>query len=164
MTDFDDNTLSQLATKVSQTLREHGHKLATAESCTGGWIAKVMTDQAGSSDVFTDGFVTYSNAAKHARLGVLPALFDSDGAVSAAVVRAMAIGAMAASGSQRAVAVSGIAGPGGGSPEKPVGTVWIGWAHADGGTRAQCFLFDGDREQIRRATVAAALQGVFDAA
>ncbi|MFK7885594.1 MAG: CinA family protein [Gammaproteobacteria bacterium] len=164
MTDFDDNTLSQLATKVSQTLREHGHKLATAESCTGGWIAKVMTDQAGSSDVFTDGFVTYSNAAKNARLGVLPALFDSDGAVSAAVVRAMAIGAMAASGSQRAVAVSGIAGPGGGSPEKPVGTVWIGWAHADGGTRAQCFLFDGDREQIRRATVAAALQGVFDAA
>jgi nicotinamide-nucleotide amidase len=159
--EIDDAALRDLAAQVSNRLRGLGLKLTTAESCTGGWIAKSMTDLAGSSDVFTDGFVTYSNASKSARLGVAPALIAADGAVSAAVVRAMAIGALAASGSQCAVAVSGIAGPGGGSPDKPVGTVWIGWARAEGGTRTQCFVFDGDRDQIRRSTVRAALQGVF---
>lgn len=159
-----DQTLHELAVTVSARLRDQGLTLATAESCTGGWIAKTMTDLAGSSDVFTDGFVTYSNASKSERLGVSRALIEADGAVSEAVVRAMALGALAASSSQRAVAVSGIAGPGGGSPEKPVGTVWIGWASAEGGTRTKCFAFDGDRDQIRRATVAAALKGVFDKA
>ena len=134
--------------------------LVAAESCTGGWIAKVLTDIAGSSAWFERGFVTYSNAAKQESLGVAESILIQYGAVSEETVTAMACGALQHSHAKRAVAVSGVAGPSGGSPEKPVGTVWIGWAYAAGETRTQKFLFSGDREQIRRATVFEALRGL----
>lgn len=156
---YSDAELSQRADALSRALRERGGSVTTAESCTGGWIAKVLTDLAGSSDVFADGFVTYANASKTGRLGVSAALIDEDGAVSEAVVRAMAMGALERAGASLAIAVSGIAGPGGARPGKPVGTVWIGWASADGSTQQASFLFPGDREQVRRATVAHALDG-----
>lgn len=136
-----------------------GWKLATAESCTGGLIAAHCTDVPGSSDWFERGFVTYSNAAKTELLGVDAALIATHGAVSEPVVRAMARGALAHSCAQVAVAVTGIAGPGGGSADKPVGTVWLAWATA---TRLEstCQLFAGDRRAVREASVAYALAGV----
>jgi nicotinamide-nucleotide amidase len=130
--------------------------LATAESCTGGLIAAACTDLAGSSQWFERGFVTYSNAAKTELLGVPTELIAHHGAVSEAVVRAMAEGAVAHSHAQVAVAVTGVAGPSGGSPDKPVGTVWLGW-HVHGQTTAECCHFDGDRAAVRQATVAHAL-------
>ncbi len=135
--------------------------LATAESCTGGGIAAALTDLAGSSAWFDAGFVTYSNSAKQRMLNV-PAKFfapSGPGAVSEEVVRAMAAGAVANSKAQLAVAVSGVAGPGGGSEDKPVGTVWIGWQWHDG-QRAQLFHFPGDRAAVRLATISAGLQGL----
>ena len=137
-------------------LLKQGWKLATAESCTGGLIAATCTDLAGSSDWFERGFVTYSNAAKTELLGVDAALIDRDGAVSESVVRAMAQGALAHSQAQVTVAVTGIAGPTGGSPAKPVGTVWLGWATPNGVTSAVRH-FAGDRAQVRAATVEYAL-------
>lgn len=130
--------------------------LATAESCTGGLIAATCTDLAGSSAWLERGFVTYSNAAKTELLGVPPELIAQHGAVSEPVVRAMALGALAHSHAQVAVAVTGVAGPGGGSPDKPVGTVWLGWAVA-GQVTAECCHFAGDRAAVRLATVAHAL-------
>ena len=159
MTDFDDASLRRRALELCDALRERGATIATAESCTGGWIAKVVTDLPGSSDVLSDGFVTYSNDAKTRRLAVPANVIREHGAVSEPVVRAMAAGALVRSGSHLAVAVSGIAGPGGARPGKPVGTVWIGWAQADGAAAQTRFQFDGDREQVRRATVARALEG-----
>jgi len=132
-------------------------KLATAESCTGGLIAAACTDLAGSSDWFERGFVTYSNEAKTELLGVDAALIDRDGAVSESVVRAMAQGALAHSHAQVAVAVTGIAGPSGGSAAKPVGTVWLGWA-TPAGVVSEVQRFPGDRAQVREATVRHALQ------
>jgi len=158
----DDSSLQALAAEVGHRLKAAGLQLATAESCTGGWIAKAMTDVAGSSEWFDRGYVTYSDGAKLASLGVLQPTLDAEGAVSEATVREMAAGAAHASGSRIAVAVSGIAGPDGGSPGKPVGTVWIAWRWAEGQVTARQFLFNGDREAIRRATVAAALEGLKD--
>jgi len=156
----DDGSLQALAAEVGRKLKAAGLQLATAESCTGGWIAKAMTDVAGSSEWFDRGYVTYSNPAKLASLGVKQATLDAEGAVSEATVREMAAGAAQTSGTPTAVAVSGIAGPDGGSPGKPVGTVWIAWRWAGGQVTTRQFLFKGEREAIRRATVAAALEGL----
>src|SRR5690606_2324187 len=122
-----DERLETLAQRTGQWLRTHGWRLATAESCTGGWIAETVTAIAGSSDWFDCGWVTYSNAAKQRQLGVPATLIDTQGAVSEAVVAAMVRGALAHSDAQVALAVSGIAGPTGGSPDKPVGTVCFAW-------------------------------------
>lgn len=135
--------------------------LATAESCTGGLVAAAITDIAGSSDWFERGFVTYSNRAKIEQLGVDLAIIASHGAVSELTALAMAQGARAASGAHWTVAVTGIAGPAGGSPDKPVGTVWLAWAGPEG-AEALHRRFDGDRAGVRRASVAAALQGLID--
>jgi len=150
---------------------------ATAESCTGGWIAKTLTDIAGSSQWFSEGFVTYGNDAKVRRLGVPRAVLKTEGAVSEATARAMAMGALVRSGAQVAVAVTGIAGPGGAVPGKPVGTVWLAWAvmqerertqergRTQGRGRkirvtAELRHFKGDRDAVRRKTVGVALAGI----
>jgi len=142
---------------VADLMLKKGWMLATAESCTGGLIAATCTDLAGSSGWFERGFVTYSNAAKTELLGVDAALIAEHGAVSEAVVRAMAAGALAHSHAQVAVAVTGVAGPGGGSADKPVGTVWLSWAWPGGLSADRCW-FDGDRAAVRTATVQHALQ------
>ena len=152
--------LDALARRVAGHADGSGLGLATAESCTGGWIAKVLTDQAGSSGWFHGGVVSYSNAAKVAMLDVPGSLLEAYGAVSEPVVRAMAAGMLARSGSDVAVAVTGIAGPGGGVPGKPVGRVWFGWALATGFVISRAETFEGDREAVRAASVAAALEGV----
>lgn len=138
-------------------LKVLGWKLATAESCTGGLIAACCTDLAGSSDWFERGFVTYSNAAKTEMLGVDAALIASHGAVSEQVVRAMVQGTLTHAAAQVAMAVTGVAGPGGGSDAKPVGTVWLGWA-TPAGVVTELQHFGGDRAQVRAATVQRALQ------
>ncbi len=143
------HTLEQLATAFKQ----RGWMMATAESCTGGMIAAACTDLPGSSDWFDRGFVTYSNAANTEMLGVPPALIEAHGAVSEAVVRAMAEAAVQRSNACVSVAVSGVAGPGGGSAEKPVGTVWMAWTIGST-THAQCQQFAGDRAAVRTQTVA----------
>ncbi len=158
-----DAELQRYAARLGRRLVDGGRFLATAESCTGGWIAKVLTDVAGSSQWFGEGFVTYSNAAKRRALGVTRAALATDGAVSEAVVRAMALGALRRARAQIAVAVSGIAGPGGAVPGKPVGTVWICWSVRRGRgvrSRAAVHHFRGDRESVRRKTVGAALRGL----
>ncbi|WP_020681864.1 CinA family protein [Marinobacterium rhizophilum] len=152
--------MQQWVEKIAQRMLERNWMLATAESCTGGWVAQALTALAGSSDWFDGGFVTYSNAAKARMLGVSSELIEQEGAVSEAVVRAMAEGARRQSGVQLAVSVSGIAGPGGGSELKPVGTVWFAWACEGQPTRAQCHLLAGDREAVRRQAVEIALQGL----
>jgi nicotinamide-nucleotide amidase len=151
-----------LAAEVGRLLKSRGFKLVTAESCTGGWIAQVITDVPGSSDWFERGFVTYSNESKCDLLGVDPAIIAVQGAVSAATAEAMVAGALARSRAQVAVAVSGIAGPAGATPDKPVGTVWLAWQRIGGACRVQRRGFDGDRRAVRRAAVAAALQGILD--
>jgi nicotinamide-nucleotide amidase len=150
--------LDAQVTILGDALRAQGQHLATAESCTGGLIAAACTAIAGSSDWFERGFVTYSNEAKIEMLGVLPALIATHGAVSAEVVRAMAEGALAKSRADLAVAVTGIAGPGGGSRDKPVGTVWFGLARKGGGVDVELLRLQGDRTAIRQQTVAIALQ------
>ncbi len=142
---------------LARLLLRHGWFLATAESCTGGLIAANCTELAGSSNWFERGFVTYSNAAKCELLGVDAALIDRHGAVSEAVVRAMAAGALAHSHAQVAVAVTGVAGPTGGSAEKPVGTVWLAWA-TPMGVVSELRHFEGDRADVRQATVQHALK------
>lgn len=159
----DDGALEALARRLGEALVDAGLLLATAESCTGGWVAKVVTDVPGSSGWFERGVITYSNAAKAELLGVPRALLEAHGAVSEPVARAMAEGALAASRAHLAVAVSGIAGPGGGTPDKPVGTVWLAWAQRDGRLRTRRERFPGDREAVRRQTVRAALEGLLDA-
>lgn len=158
---------TELTHALAQALMQHGWMLATAESCTGGLIAARCTDLAGSSDWFERGFVTYSNEAKHELLGVDLALIAEHGAVSEAVAQAMALGALRHSQAQVAVAVTGIAGPTGGSADKPVGTVWFAWAlPSDTGptlgaetawVKTECQRFDGDRAAVRAATVHHAL-------
>jgi nicotinamide-nucleotide amidase len=146
-------------------LAESRRVIALAESCTGGWIAKSLTDIPGSSDVFHYGIVSYSNGAKESLLGVQLATLEEHGAVSEAVVIEMARGAMQLSGADIAVAVSGVAGPDGGSKEKPVGTVWFAWAVRAGSktrTSTVCEHFAGDRELVRELTVAYALQGALE--
>jgi nicotinamide-nucleotide amidase len=158
-----DKELFRVAARVGQHLLQTGRLVATAESCTGGWIAKSLTDVAGSSQWFSEGFVTYSNAAKILRLGVARSVLEREGAVSKAVARAMAEGALRRAGAQLAVAVTGIAGPDGAVPGKPVGTVWLCWAEQRGGRirlSAQCKHFRGDRESVRRKAVRLALAGL----
>jgi len=155
--------LKRLAERVGRHLLKQRRRAATAESCTGGWIAKALTDIAGSSDWFVEGFVTYSNESKVRRLGVPRAVLEKHGAVSEPTVRAMAAGALRRSNAQVAVAVTGIAGPGGAVPGKPVGTVWLGWATRRGNAvrvGAQVKHFRGDRETVRRKAVRAALLGL----
>jgi nicotinamide-nucleotide amidase len=151
------DSIPDLVERLAAQLRAKGWMMATAESCTGGLIAGACTDLAGSSDWFERGFVTYSNAAKTELLGVDAALIVQHGAVSEAVARAMAQGAVAHARAQVAVAVTGVAGPGGGSADKPVGMVWFGWA-LPGGVHTQVQRFDGDRAAVRAATVRHALR------
>ncbi|HYP84191.1 CinA family protein [Variovorax sp.] len=146
-----------LVERLAERLGARGWMMATAESCTGGLIAGACTDRAGSSEWFERGFVTYSNAAKTELLDVDAALIAEHGAVSEPVARAMAAGALARSRAQVAVAVTGVAGPGGGSADKPVGTVWFGWS-VNGRVRSERRRFDGDRAAVRAATVHFALQ------
>ena len=156
--DFD---VPALVVRVAELLAARGWMLATAESCTGGLIAAACTDLAGSSAWFERGFVTYSNEAKSELLGVDPASIAAHGAVSEEVARAMAGGAVAHSRAQVALAVTGVAGPAGGSPDKPVGTVWFGWhlpGQGQGQTHTERRRFDGDRAAVRAATVDHALR------
>ncbi|MFC6486797.1 CinA family protein [Nitratireductor sp. GCM10026969] len=148
-----------LAVKVLEALRQRGLRLATAESCTGGMISAAITDLAGASDVLERGFVTYSNAAKAEMLGVPPETISAHGAVSAETARAMAAGALAHSHADIAVSVTGVAGPGGGTAEKPVGLVWFGLAVKDKEPRAENRRFlGGERAIVRRDSVATALE------
>lgn len=160
MSDLSDSELRQLTQQLGERLRGAHEHLVTAESCTGGWIAKCVTDIAGSSDWFDCGMVAYSYEAKQALLGVRAETLEIHGAVSRETAIEMVSGALVNSGASVAVAVTGIAGPGGGSADKPVGTVWIGWKRRGGYARAEVFHFDGDRDAVRRQTVAAALRGV----
>ena len=152
-------SVTTLATLAEQ-LTQRGWMLATAESCTGGWIAKCCTDMAGSSAWFDRGFITYSNAAKQDMLGVRAETLAQYGAVSEAVVAEMATGALRHSQAHIAVAISGIAGPSGGSPEKPVGTVCFAWAMRNGEVLTKTCQFAGDREAVRWQSVVFALNGI----
>ncbi|MFJ5295204.1 CinA family protein [Pseudomonas sp. NPDC088368] len=151
--------ITQLATALGKGLLEAKAQVSTAESCTGGGIAEAITRIPGSSAWFEAGYVTYSNRQKAQQLGVSEALFGRVGAVSRDVVEAMARGAQVNSAAKFSVAVSGVAGPDGGSPDKPVGTVWICWGAADQ-LIAERFQFAGDRDAVRRQTVKAALEGL----
>jgi nicotinamide-nucleotide amidase len=155
-----DAALTELAEQVAVAVQQRRLMLVTAESCTGGWIAKALTDLPGSSAWFDAGVVTYSYEAKQALLGVDPRTLEHTGAVSEETVLEMVSGALARFGAGVAVAVTGIAGPSGGTPDKPVGTVWIAWKRRGGYAHAQLFHFEGDREAVRRQTVAAALTGL----
>lgn len=150
-----------LVTDLALELCGKGWMMAAAESCTGGWIAKCCTDLAGSSAWFERGFVTYSNAAKEELLGVDAGVLETPGAVSREVALQMAQGARSRAGVNIAVAVTGIAGPDGGTTEKPLGTVWFGWS-MEGGNDAELKQFCGDRDAVRRQTVAYALQGLIE--
>jgi nicotinamide-nucleotide amidase len=155
-----DAELKALAEQVAASVQQKALMVVTAESCTGGWIAKTLTDLPGSSAWFDAGVVTYSYGAKESLLGVNPRTLERTGAVSEETALEMVSGALSRFGAGVAVAVTGIAGPSGGTPDKPVGTVWIGWKRRGGYAYAQLFHFDGDREAVRRQTVAAALKGV----
>lgn len=148
-----------LVSALSAALRQRGWLMATAESCTGGLIAGACTDLAGSSDWFERGFVSYSNQAKTEMLGVDATLIAAHGAVSEAVALAMAQGALAHSRAHCSLSVTGVAGPGGGSPTKPVGTVWFGWS-VNGQADAECLHLPGDRAAVRQATLQHALKGL----
>jgi nicotinamide-nucleotide amidase len=152
--------METLIKELATQLTERAFKLATAESCTGGGVAWHVTELAGSSDWFDRGFVTYSNLAKIEMLGVSQTLLDSYGAVSAEVVRAMAEGALSRSQAQVSLAITGIAGPGGGTPTKPVGTVWFGWAGINFETAANKQLFQGNRTEIRQQSIHYALENL----
>jgi nicotinamide-nucleotide amidase len=152
-----DPELHALAIAALAALAQRGWRVALAESCTGGWIAKALTDIAGSSAQFEAGYVTYANHAKVAALGVRSATLATEGAVSRAAVLEMAAGVGARSGAELGLSVSGIAGPGGGSAGKPVGLVWFGWQTAAGHDAGHC-QFDGDRDSVRRQAVAHALR------
>lgn len=156
----DDDELRRIATATGERLRSAHHMLVTAESCTGGWIAKVVTDVAGSSGWFDCGMAVYSYEAKQALLGVRPQTLEQHGAVSRETAIEMVSGALVHSGASIAVAVTGIAGPGGGTEDKPVGTVWIAWKRRGGYPRAELFHFEGDRDAVRRQTVVSALLGL----
>ena len=152
--------LDALARRTGEQMLARRDMLVAAESCTGGWIAQAITGVAGSSAWFDCGVVAYSYEAKQALLGVHPHTLETHGAVSRECVTEMVSGALANLGGTVAVAVTGIAGPGGGSPDKPVGTVWIGWKRRGGYAKAELFHFDGDRDAVRRQSVAMALEGL----
>lgn len=157
---LDDASLSDLARAVANRLTVGGQRLAVAESCTGGWVAKLCTDLAGSSQWFECGLVTYSNEAKVKFLDVAEATLTVSGAVSEPVAAQMALGAVMRSGADYALAITGIAGPGGGSPEKPVGTVCFGWVIGPDRVETEQHWFQGNRDQVRRASVYQALAGL----
>jgi nicotinamide-nucleotide amidase len=146
--------------KIAALLTERNWKMATAESCTGGWVAKCCTDMVGSSDWFDRGYVSYSYAAKEQMLGVSAGDMLEHGAVSEAIARQMATGAKQNANVEVAVAITGIAGPGGAMPGKPVGLVHFGWCIGDQAVTCEAVVFEGDREQVRRRTVVHALQGI----
>ena len=154
-----DQRLTRLATELARQLQARGAQVSTAESCTGGGIAEAITRISGSSAWFEAGYVTYSNVQKSKQLAVPEALFAAVGAVSREVVEAMVRGAQAQSGARYAVAVSGVAGPDGGSAETPVGTVWLAWGDGEQLVSARR-QFAGDRGEVRRQTVEAALEGL----
>jgi nicotinamide-nucleotide amidase len=154
--------IHEVASRVGAALKRRGLMLATAESCTGGWVAEAVTSVAGSSGWFERGFVTYSNRAKEEMLGVEAATLAVHGAVSEEVVRQMAQGALTHSAAQISVAITGIAGPEGGTPEKPVGMVWLAWAREDGALDCRVRHYSGERQQIRQQAVMDALYGVLD--
>ena len=156
------DTLSVLAALAGARLKQGGHMLAAAESCTGGWVASSTVSIAGSSDWFDRGFVTYSNAAKREMLGVPAKTIEDHGAVSEPTARAMAEGALAHSGASVALAITGVAGPSGGSPDKPVGTVCFAWARRGGAADALTRRFEGDRTEVRRQSVIFSLQGLIE--
>ena len=152
----------KLAALLGERLKAKGLVLATAESCTGGWVAQAVTSVSGSSDWFDRGFVTYSNEAKREMLGVRAETLDRHGAVSEATAREMAAGALAASAAGVAVSITGVAGPTGGTAAKPVGMVCFGWALRDGRVDTATKRFDGDREAVRRQSVTFALRGLLE--
>ena len=156
---MDTHLLSRAIAELGENLRVHDNMLATAESCTGGLIASTLTDTPGSSEWFAGSVVAYANHVKRDLLGVPESILDEHGAVSEPVVRAMAQGVLKATSAHVAVAVSGIAGPSGGTTDKPVGTVWIAWAWP-GGERAKGYSFSGDRAAVKAQTVMAAVNGL----
>lgn len=160
----DQKSLELLAVRVGVMLLGNGQRLAVAESCTGGWVAQCLTAIAGSSEWFERGFVTYSNEAKQEMLGVSSSLLDEQGAVSQPTAVAMATGALRHSHADWALAITGIAGPAGGSPEKPVGTVCFAWAGTDGQLATETCHFAGNREEVRAQSVARALAGLLELA
>lgn len=156
--------ISELAQRLGDCLRSRGMTMATAESCTGGWVAKAITDLAGSSDWFEGAVVCYSNASKHSLLGVPKALIEEFGAVSRETVLAMTDGLFKATAADVVVSVSGIAGPGGGSDDKPVGTVWLSWGNRDENAVAHEYHFNGNRAAVRLQSIEAALTAVIEVA
>lgn len=157
-----DQELRQLASELGAALQARGWMLATAESCTGGWVGQLVTALPGSSAWYERGFITYADTAKVEMLGVPPGMLAMHGAVSEETASAMAVGALKNSHAQAALAISGIAGPGGGTPHKPVGLVCYGWALTDGTIMSSTCRLDGDRDEIRSRAVAAALRGLID--
>jgi nicotinamide-nucleotide amidase len=157
-----DDAITKLARSLGRVALRRGVEIVTAESCTGGGVAEAITRISGSSRWFDRGFVTYSNEAKKKMLGVKQATLDRHGAVSEAVAREMARGALRASAADVSVSVTGVAGPTGGSREKPVGLVWFAWARRGGDTQVRSMRFEGDREAIRTQSVAAALEGLVE--
>jgi nicotinamide-nucleotide amidase len=155
------DALTLLATLAGAKLKARGARLVTAESCTGGWVSQAVTAVAGSSDWFERGYVSYSNAAKREQLGVAAATLERHGAVSEETAREMALGALERGKGSVALAITGVAGPGGGTAAKPVGTVCFAWAK-DGAARGETRRFDGDRESVRRQSVMRALQGLIE--
>ena len=153
-------SLDSLSERLGAVLVARGWRVATAESCTGGGIGEVITQVAGSSAWFEQGFVTYSNAAKQTQLGVPAETLETWGAVSSATVEAMVTGALTHGTADAAVAVSGVAGPGGGSPTRPVGTVWLAWARRGHPPQARCVHFPGERAEVREGTIRAAIEGL----
>jgi nicotinamide-nucleotide amidase len=164
MTSPDQKSLEALAAEVGALLLTNGQKLTTAESCTGGWVAQCLTAIPGSSDWFERGFVTYSNEAKHEMLGVDLETLSSHGAVSEPTAAAMVVGALQHSHADWALAITGVAGPSGGSAEKPVGTVSFAWTNTEGRLETQTRLFEGCREEVRAKSVAHALSGLLERA
>lgn len=154
--------LERLARETGEVLVQQKLMLVTAESCTGGWLGQVITAVPGSSSWYERGFITYSNIAKHEMLGVHNVILEQYGAVSERTVREMMLGALARSHAQVAVSISGIAGPDGGLPEKPVGTVCFAWGLKDGLMHSEAHYFGGNREDVRRRSVIVALQGIIN--
>jgi nicotinamide-nucleotide amidase len=159
-----DQEIYQLSEQLGMALKANGLVLATAESCTGGWISQAVTMVPGSSNWFDCGFVTYTNRSKQELLGVRASTLERDGAVSELTVREMAEGALQRSQADCSVAISGVAGPDGGSADKPVGTVWLAVSGRDSGTKATCLRLKGDRDAVRRQTVLAALRALIELA
>jgi nicotinamide-nucleotide amidase len=155
-----DDALDNLAAQLGAALKARGARLVTAESCTGGWVAQCVTSIAGSSDWYDRGFITYSNASKEELLGVRRATLEAQGAVSEQTAREMAAGALERSRADVAVAVTGVAGPGGGTPAKPVGMVCFAWVARGTSPHSATRSFPGDRASVRRQSVIAALEGV----